>query len=448
MKIGISGCGLVAGVLMCLLPGLSVVAEVVDCVETRPATRFKMDMGTKNECWWEKTHKERLANVCRRGGEVDVALLGDSIMHYWEYKPWALETWAEFTNAYKVLNFGCAGDRTQHLLWRVRHGELDGYRAKCVVLMIGTNNNSDPTTSPTNVAAGVKAILDEIALRQPQAKVLLLPIFPRGFGEDDARHAAARHRNDETNLLIRRFADGKRVQWVDFTDRFVDAKTGWTTREFFPDRIHPGALGCRIWLEAMKPYLDACCGRPDAMELNVLNSHTLEAPDCEFGIVNYTPSWNGIELKDHFRQTGGWTRMDDGRVKGDIRLECTNACELVVLSFTANFRMTPVVGREWMADDTVRVLPVKQSKNIFLGAGRARTFIFPLADGKMLRAEFEQPVEYRAQDSRQWGPRWGLRMGGCQERRTISPGETFEFKVVLSVADGMRLTVPTACPIR
>ena len=422
-------------------------AAVGACVETTPMPRLNLNSDLRGSNWWVRLHNDRLANVCRQGGEVDVVLLGDSITHYWDHKPYAFETWNEFTNAYKVLNFGYAGDRTQHLLWRVRNGELDGYRTKSVVLMIGTNNNTDKTTSPANVAAGVKAVLDEIAVRQPQAKVLLLPIFPRGFGADDAHHAAARRRNDETNKLIQKFADGSRIQWLDFTDQFIDPATGWTTKELFPDRIHPGALGCRIWLEAMKPHLDAFCGRPDPIVVQTGPNLSVEGKSFEIGVLNYTPTWSSLPMKDHFRSTGGWTRLADGRLRGDLQLTCIKPCDLNVLCLSARFPIAPVIGRTWTADAVSRTLPAKLGPDFHLGSGKARVFLFPLPDGRTLRAEFEEPTAYRAQDSRQWGPNWGVRLGGCQARRTYAVGDTVAFKVTLSTMEGFRLVSPTPCTI-
>ena len=221
---------------------------------------FELRPASRDFDWWSSRHADALAKIKSAGGKFDVVLLGDSIMHWWDHQPYAQPTWNEFTNSYSVLNLGYGGDRTQNVLWRLDHGELDGVDAKVLVLMIGTNNNTSSNTVPANVAAGIGAILDKVRLKMPETKVLLLPIFPRGFGPDDVRHAAARGRNEETNRLIRKFADGKRVFWLDFNDKLVDPRTNWPTKELFPDRIHPGALGCRIWLDAMKPFLRQHCG--------------------------------------------------------------------------------------------------------------------------------------------------------------------------------------------
>jgi len=217
---------------------------------TLPYHRFHTYTKTRGGLWWKPRHEAKLAEIAAGGGEYDLVLLGDSITHYWEDKPYARDSWTALTNSCRALNLGFAGDRTEHVLWRIDQGELDGYRAKRIVLMIGTNNSTSDCTRPWETALGVRAILNRIAAKQPQAQVVLTAIFPRGRGADDSHHAAARRRNDATNEILRSFADGKRVVWLDFTSRLT-GPNGWTTPEMFPDRIHPSGAGYRIWSEEL-----------------------------------------------------------------------------------------------------------------------------------------------------------------------------------------------------
>ena len=142
------------------------------------------------------------------------------------------------------------------MLWRITEGrELDGYEAKCILLMIGTNNNSSKDTKPENVASAIELIVSKIREKQPTAKIVLHPIFPRGKSAGSARHADARARNDKTNALLKQFADrdGK-IVWIDFNDRLVDA-TGWVPATIMRDEIHPTSEGYEIWMEALAPVL-------------------------------------------------------------------------------------------------------------------------------------------------------------------------------------------------
>ena len=224
---------------------------------TIPYPRFKAYSKARGGCWWKPRHESKLAEIARMGGNCDLVLLGDSITHYWEEKPYAAESWASLTNRLKTLNLGFAGDRTENVLWRIDNGELDGYRARAVVLMIGTNNSTSDATYPWETALGVKAILARIRERQPQAKIILTAIFPRGRGADDTGHADARVRNDRTNDILRTFADGEKIVWLDLTDRLVAPGTQWTAPEMFPDRIHPSNAAYGIWLSALADRLAA-----------------------------------------------------------------------------------------------------------------------------------------------------------------------------------------------
>ena len=214
-----------------------------------PVSRIRAEgYGAKD--WWLDRLLAKRNQIAASKGEFDLVFFGDSITHNWEHRAPELE--AELRKTYTLLNLGYSGDRTEHLLWRGRNGELDGYKAKCIMLMIGTNNGGDRAP---DVAAGIKEILKLIAEKQPQAKTLLLPIFPRGAAGDKKRV-----KNEEVNALVKGFADGKKVIWVDFNAKFLDAKgdTEW----IMPDRLHPNAAGYReIWLPAVLPRFREICGK-------------------------------------------------------------------------------------------------------------------------------------------------------------------------------------------
>jgi beta-glucosidase len=113
--------------------------------------------------------------------------------------------------------------------------------------MIGTNNVDD---TPEDRAEGIRAILTKIAGKQPDATILLTPIFPSGATRDDPGRVS----REKTNAIIRTLADGRHVAWLDFNDRFLDAD-GNLSAEMMPDFLHPLEAGYRIWAEALRPLL-------------------------------------------------------------------------------------------------------------------------------------------------------------------------------------------------
>ena len=192
-------------------------------------------------------------------GKIDIVMIGDSITHNWEGargpgSGFGAKRLAEFRKAYSAVCLGYGGDTTRNVLWRLENGELDGYKTKCVMLMIGTNNGGED--SAADIAAGIREILDVIAAKQPEAVTILLPVFPRGEKPDNwyrGRHA-------KINAIIRGFADGTRVIWCDFTNRLLELD-GSISKEMMPDFLHPRSAGYDIWAEAVAPLFKRIIGR-------------------------------------------------------------------------------------------------------------------------------------------------------------------------------------------
>ena len=119
--------------------------------------------------------------------------------------------------------------------------------------MIGTNN---PERNPADVAAGVKRVLEIIRAKHPEAKVVLMPIFPRGAKPDDKN----RVRNEKVNAIIMGYADGKDVIWLDFNAEFLEPD-GTMTKRVMNDLLHPNATGYQIWLDAISPVFKRILGK-------------------------------------------------------------------------------------------------------------------------------------------------------------------------------------------
>jgi lysophospholipase L1-like esterase len=190
---------------------------------------------------WLELHKSFLVQA--KKGHVDLLFLGDSITQGWNENT----VWQRFYGPRHAANFGIGGDRTQHVLWRIQNGELEGISPKVTVLMIGTNNLFDDT--PDEIAQGIKTIVTEIRSRLPKTKVLLLGVFPRSPKPD-----VARERIQSINEKIARLDDGSQVHYLDIGKSFLTPDSS-ISAEIMPDSLHLSIKGYRIWAEAMEPTL-------------------------------------------------------------------------------------------------------------------------------------------------------------------------------------------------
>jgi lysophospholipase L1-like esterase len=202
---------------------------------------------------WVKRHEGFVAQA-KQGG-IDVLFMGDSITDNWRSR--GSNVWNQYYAPMHAANFGIGGDRTQHVLWRMDNGELDGIHPKVVLLMIGTNNTGKerdkktPRNTPAQVIEGVTAVVNDIRTRLPDSKILLLAIFPRGDGGPEQQAQI-----NEINPAIARLDDGKMVKFLDIGAKFLDAD-GTLPTSIMPDLLHPNAQGYQIWADAMNPTLEA-----------------------------------------------------------------------------------------------------------------------------------------------------------------------------------------------
>ena len=109
-----------------------------------------------------------------------VLFLGDSITQRWELPLWdAKPVWDANMKPRGVLNAGVSGDRSEHLLWRLDHGNLDGPPPKAVIVLIGTNDLAHGRP-PELAAEGIRAVLIRLRQKLPSTRILLLGLWPRG----------------------------------------------------------------------------------------------------------------------------------------------------------------------------------------------------------------------------------------------------------------------------
>jgi lysophospholipase L1-like esterase len=201
-------------------------------------TQTTQRMGPRHEGFVERAKQ----------GDIDLLLHGDSITDWWVLNDENKAMFDKYFANIKTANFAVAGDTTQGVLWGLRNGEGQGFQPRAVMLMIGTNN-SGGSTAP-EIAAGIGAVVLEMRKNFPNAKILLLAIFPRGLPGDAVRDKIA-----QVNKLIARLDDQKHVFYMDIGPKFLDEKGFFLPDSFRPDNLHPVAKGYDLWGQAVQARL-------------------------------------------------------------------------------------------------------------------------------------------------------------------------------------------------
>jgi lysophospholipase L1-like esterase len=198
------------------------------------------------------------ANVeVARQGDAEVLFMGDSITDFWRNEEGEFAgkpVFDKYFGHWKVANFGIAGDTTQGVLYRLQNGEGDGFEPRAVMLMIGTNNTGRNTAA--EIGEGVGAVVVQLQRSFPEAKILLLGIFPRGGANDPVRATIT-----EINGRIAELHDGERVHYLDIGREFLD-ENGNIPADVMSDALHPSTKGYEIWAEAVVEPLSQLMGTP------------------------------------------------------------------------------------------------------------------------------------------------------------------------------------------
>ena len=197
----------------------------------------------QTDSWWTTRHEDTVARI--RQGKVDLLLIGDSITQGWGNE--GRRIWDTYYGHRRAVNLGFNSDRTEHVLWRLDHGEIDGIAPKLVVVMIGTNNTGARHDPPEETVAGIQAILTTLHTRVPGAKILLLGVFPRGDSADDP----LRRLNVTINDRLHTYADNQQVFFLDLSRHFLDDR-GRLSQDLMPDYLHPNERGYHVWADGME----------------------------------------------------------------------------------------------------------------------------------------------------------------------------------------------------
>ncbi|MBB5283911.1 lysophospholipase L1-like esterase [Rhabdobacter roseus] len=185
---------------------------------------------------WEERHRQIL--TLNQQDPPQVVLIGNSITHFWGGEPRAhtrrgADSFESTFGRTGVRNLGYGWDRLENVLWRVYHGELDGYAARQIYVMIGTNNlhlNSDE-----EILAGWRLLIEGIRQRQPTSTLTMVGIYPRRQEEKRVR---------ELNTKLAQLAQQTGVKYLD-AGKVLLKPDGSLDESLFSDGLHPNEEGYR-----------------------------------------------------------------------------------------------------------------------------------------------------------------------------------------------------------
>ena len=241
-----------------LFPSLLFLLTLAGCARGQNTAVVPVGRLEKDFYDWDKRHAEILAIKDKINPEI--VLLGDSITHLWGGEPKepkgdrGAESLKEMCGAHPVLNLGFGWDRTQNALYRIENGELDGLKPKVVVIHIGTNNLAATlnarSNTPEEIAEAIGLIVTKAQAKCPEARIILMGVFPRGANPTDGKRATIA----SINSLIAKLNAPPRVTYLDITTKLTNAD-GTISKDVMGDYLHPSAKGYAIWAEALKPHL-------------------------------------------------------------------------------------------------------------------------------------------------------------------------------------------------
>ena len=233
--------------LLMVLLGVVILSTVITAVA---AEKHSAVVPAHRHSWWTLRHWA--VNERVRQGDVDMIFIGDSITHSWENN--GKEVWQKYYGHRKAVNLGFSGDRTQHVLWRLDNGNIDGISPKVAVIMIGTNNSNGNDNTAEEIADGIIAICKKLRAKLPKTEILLLAVFPRAEKPCPQREKIAK-----ANKIASKIADGKMIHYLDIGPKFLQPDKS-ISKEIMPDFLHLTPKGYQIWAESIEPTIAKLMG--------------------------------------------------------------------------------------------------------------------------------------------------------------------------------------------
>jgi lysophospholipase L1-like esterase len=197
-------------------------------------------------------------------GRIDIYFEGDSITRRWgatDY-PQLLANWNRNFFGWNAADFGWGADKIENILWRLANGELDGVNPRVIVLLAGTNNvgNTVPPEGDeakvADITRGLKAVLDTLRAKAPDATIIATAIFPRND------NIAVMPSIGKINRNLEKLADGRKIRYLNINAKLAGPDGKLVDGMMNADKLHPAIPGYQVWADALKPLFTELLGPP------------------------------------------------------------------------------------------------------------------------------------------------------------------------------------------
>eukprot|EP00928_Gymnodinium_smaydae_P035046 TRINITY_DN24725_c0_g1_i1.p1 TRINITY_DN24725_c0_g1~~TRINITY_DN24725_c0_g1_i1.p1 ORF type:complete len:328 (+),score=46.30 TRINITY_DN24725_c0_g1_i1:41-1024(+) len=146
--------------------------------------------------------------------------------------------------------FAVGGDATQHMLWRLKNGELPASLQPHVIFVLAGINNMLHGANAFDAQEGALNLLRFLRKVRPEAHIVVHALLP-------TTHASF----EEVSLVndaLKSFADADAsITFLNCGHVFLTSGNSTVSEALMPDGVHPGYEGHRMWARCYTPTLKA-----------------------------------------------------------------------------------------------------------------------------------------------------------------------------------------------
>jgi lysophospholipase L1-like esterase/pimeloyl-ACP methyl ester carboxylesterase len=223
------------------------------CLRAQPSVEWRGDAaGWGGGTWFGQV--QQLNALGEANPDLRVVFLGDSITQSWTGSadrlahPDGSRSFDRWYGKRKAASFGLSGDRTEHLLYRIAEGNFDAIDPELIVLSIGVNNINTGRDEGSLVAEGIKAVVDALLAKEPQAQILLQGCFPT-----KEKGSWARMQSEQLHADIRELDELERVTYLDLSESYLLESGELDLTTMRSDGVHITQAGYEAWARAIEP---------------------------------------------------------------------------------------------------------------------------------------------------------------------------------------------------